>query len=195
MSYSGICVRTSAPRPIERAAGCTAEEASRWYVVHTKPLAEARAERHLQRQGYATYLPRLAQTARRCQRWTELVVPLFPRYLFLQLDALRQSLRPVHSTVGVSGVVRFGTRCAMVGDEIVAALRAREDQACGLHRLKSAAGYARGTRVRITAGPFCGIDGIFERADGEERVLILLQLLGHETAVRFPTELVVRAAF
>jgi len=165
-----------------------------WYLVHTKPLAESTAQVNLERQGYATYLPRLMHIARRQQRWLESIVPLFPRYLFLQLNAGRQSLRPVHSTVGVSNIVRFGMCCAVVCDEVIEELRSRADPATGLHRLQAAARFARGTRVRITAGPFCGINGIFERADSAERVLILLNLLGQEVPAEFPTELVVRAA-
>jgi transcriptional antiterminator RfaH len=114
--------------------------------------------------------------------------------LFLQLDAEQQSLRPVHSTVGVCNLVRFGARCAVVREEVLAELRARADPVTGLHRLQMATGFVRGTRVRIMAGPFCGINGIFEHPDGAERVTILLNLLGHEMPVRFPTELVASAA-
>ena len=33
----------------------------RWYVVHTQPNGEARADLNLRRQGFATYLPRYAR--------------------------------------------------------------------------------------------------------------------------------------
>ena len=59
--------------------------------------------------------------------------------------------------------------------------------------MRPAARFTRGTQVRITAGPFCGIDGIFERAEGAERVTILLTLLGEERPLQFPVELVERA--
>lgn len=182
MQYSALA--PLAPEPLEQ-----------WYLIHTKPLAEDTAQAHLTRQGYTTYLPRLVQTVRRRQRWTERVAPLFPRYLFLRLDSGRQSLGPVHSTIGVCNVVRFGARYAVVREEIIAELRARADSLTGLHRLQMAARFMRGTHVRITAGPFCGIDGIFERADGAERVMVLLNLLGHEMPVAFPTDLVASAAF
>jgi transcriptional antiterminator RfaH len=178
----------------ERTSGIPAETIQHWYLVHTKPLGERTARANLERQGYAIYLPQLVQATRRQQRWSNRVVPLFPRYLFLQLDSGRQSLRPVHSTVGVSNIVRFGMRCAVVRDEVLEELRARADPATGLHRLQAAARFARGTRVRITAGPFCGINGIFEQADGTERVTILLNLLGQEMPVGFPTEFVASAS-
>ena len=171
------------------------DAARQWYLVYTKPLAERSAQENLQRQGFTTYLPRLRQLMRRRQRWVESIGPLFPRYLFLQLDGARQSLRPVHSTVGVSSIVRSGMRCAVVRDEVVADLRSRADPRSGLHRLQTAARFTRGTRVRIAAGPFYGINGIFERADGAGRVTILLNLLGQQMPIGFPTELVVSAAF
>jgi transcriptional antiterminator RfaH len=122
------------------------------------------------------------------------VAALFPRYLFLQLAAGRQSLQPIHSTIGVSNVVRFGMRCAIVRDEVIDELRSRADPLTGIHALRPAARFTRGTRVRITAGPFCGIDGIFERAEGAERVTILLTLLGEQRPLQFATELVEPAA-
>src|SRR5215472_13024645 len=161
-----------------------------WYLIHTKPLAERLAQAHLQRQGYATYLPQVRQTGPCRQRRQRRVTALFPRYLFLQLALGRQSLQPIHSTVGVSNIVRFGTRCAIVRDAVIDELRSRADPVTGIHTLQPAARFARGMPVRITAGPFCGIDGIFERAEGAERVTILLTLLGEERPLQFLTELV-----
>jgi transcriptional antiterminator RfaH len=163
------------------------ESLPQWYLIHTKPLAERLAQVNLQRQGYATYLPEVRPSGHRRQRR---VAALFPRYLFLQLAVGRQSLQPIHSTIGVSNIVRFGTRCAIVRDEVIDELRSHADPVTGIHTLRSPARFIRGTRVRITAGPFCGIDGVFERAEGAERVTILLTLLGEERPLQFPTELV-----
>jgi transcriptional antiterminator RfaH len=165
-----------------------------WYLVHTKPLAERLAQLNLERQGYCTYLPQVRHVGQCRQRLRQRVAALFPRYLFLRLSVGEQSLQPIHSTTGVSDIVRFGMRCAVVRDEVIEQLRSRADPVTGLHALQPVARLARGTRVRINAGPFCGIDGIFERADGAERVTILLTLLGEERPLQFPAELVVRAA-
>lgn len=170
------------------------EPTPQWYLIHTKPLAERLAQVNLERQGYRTYLPRV----RHSRSWPggrePAVAALFPRYLFLQLSIGPQSLQPIHSTIGVSNIVRFGMRCATVRDEVIEELRSRADPLTGLHILRPIARFARGTRVRITAGPFCGVDGIFEREEGAERVTILLALLGEERPLQFPSELVERAA-
>jgi transcriptional antiterminator RfaH len=162
----------------------------RWYLIHTKPAREAVAEANLQRQGYEVHLPRVLQPVRRHRQWRECVVPLFPRYLFLQLSEGCQPLSPVRSSVGVAGIVRFGSRYAIVPDEIVIQLRLRADPESGLHRLASRPSFARGATVRITTGPFEGLDGVFERDAGSERVVVLLNLLGQDAPVRIPATFV-----
>jgi len=152
----------------------------RWYLVRTKPAGESIARTNLERQRYEVYCPRLVTTVRRRNRWREQVVALFPGYLFLRLNVGLQSLAPVRSTTGVADLVRFGVMHAVVPDSVIDELRGRADPMSGLHRLKRP-GLVSGMRVRVTAGPFDGFEGIFEREAGADRVTILLKLLGHET--------------
>jgi transcriptional antiterminator RfaH len=56
-----------------------------WYVVQTHPHAENKAAAHLQRQGFATYLPRYLKRRRHARRTEAIAAPLFPRYLFVAL--------------------------------------------------------------------------------------------------------------
>jgi len=158
----------------------------RWYLVHTKPSSESVAQSNLCRQDYEIYLPRLAQCMRRCGSSRERIVPLFPRYLFLRLNEGSQSLGPVRSSVGVAGVVRFGFSYAVVADKVICDLRAREEPESGLHRLAGVTSLLPGAPVRVTTGPFDGLEGIFERAAGSERVVVLLTLLGQDARVRVP---------
>jgi transcriptional antiterminator RfaH len=161
----------------------------RWYLIHTKPCGEALAQENLRRQGFETYLPRVAFKVRRQGRGRMCVAPLFPRYLFLQLEEGRQALSPVRSSVGVSAVVRFGLHYAIVSDEIIEELSGRADPQTGLHHLAARA-LIPGEPVRVDAGAFEGLSGVFERHAGPDRVVVLLRLLGQEAAVQFPAECV-----
>jgi transcriptional antiterminator RfaH len=158
----------------------------RWYLIHTKPLSETLALTNLERQNYEVYLPRATQSVRFNGHWRDRIVALFPRYLFLRLAEGRQSLSPVRSTLGVASVVRFGSRYTVVPDEIIASLRARADAATGLHRLVRAARLTPGTPVRIRRGPFEGLEGVFEREAGADRVVVLLNLLGQAVSAHVP---------
>lgn len=155
----------------------------RWYLIHTKPLGEGLAQMNLERQGYQAYLPRASQAVRCHGHWQHRVVALFPRYLFLRLDEGRQPLGPVRFTTGVASVVRFGSRYTIVPDEVVDGLLARVDPDTGLHRLGCEADMAPGTPVRVRQGPFDGLDAVFERPAGPDRVLVLLELLGQAVSV------------
>ncbi len=163
----------------------------RWYLIYTKRCSEAIAQANLERQNYEVYFQRVLQSIRCNGQRRERVTALFPRYLFLHLDEGRQSLAPVHSTVGVDHVVRFGSRYTTVPDEIVRNLRARADPETGLCHLASAS-FVPGAVVRVTAGPFDGLEGVFQRAAGRDRVVVLLELLGRCTPVRLPTDLIVQ---
>jgi transcriptional antiterminator RfaH len=164
-----------------------------WYLVQTKPSGESTAASNLERQGYEVYYPRLIRTVRRAGYRREAVVPLFPRYLFVRLSNLQQSLAPVRSTLGVAGVVRFGLDYAMVPSSVVHGLICRADPVSGLHRLNVSKSLPRGARIRIAEGVFRGLEGLFERDLGVDRVLVLLQLLGRPTSIAVPTDCVVPA--
>lgn len=162
----------------------------RWYLVYTKPASEALAVSNLVRQHYQVYLPQAVQTVRRAGRRFDRVGPLFPRYLFLHLNEGTQALAPVASTVGVCGIVRFASRYAMVPEQVIRDLRARADPLTGLHRISCGAKLKPGAAVRIRLGPFDGLEGVFEREAGAERVVVLLRLLGQSAAVCVPAEAV-----
>jgi transcriptional antiterminator RfaH len=157
----------------------------RWYVVHTQPQNETRAEINLRRQGFATYLP-LYQRTRRHARKTETVArPLFPRYLFVGLDLARDRWRAIQSTFGVSNLVIAGDTPLAMPDGVVEQIRARESGE-GFVTLGLPAGIGPGSRVRLIEGIFADSKGILERIADDRRVAILLELLGREVRVFVP---------
>jgi transcriptional antiterminator RfaH len=162
----------------------------RWYLIHTKPTREMVAEVNLRRQGYQVYYPRLLRPTRIRGRWVDRVAALFPRYLFLRLAVGHQAMGPVRSTVGVANIVRFGNDYTAVPDAVVENLRKRADAESGLHRLHSHAPFEPGSNVRVVAGVFEGLEGVFQRESGDERVMLLLGLLGSDTLVQLPARFV-----
>ena len=162
----------------------------RWYVIHTKRATETFAESNLQRQGYEVYLPRFAHTVRRRGRLQERIVALFPRYLFLRLNEGLQVLGPVRSTPGVASVVRFGSSYATVPDQLICALQARADSETGLHRMPLPALPAAGSTIKIADGPLYGLEGVFECESGDDRAVVLLNLLGQNTRVQVPIDFI-----
>ncbi len=144
-----------------------------WYLIYSKVRQEAVAKKHLERQGYETYLPLLQQQRRRRGRWVDVVEPLFPRYLFIHLDAHLDNWAPIRSTVGVAKIVRFGANAAQVPDPLIAALMQNEDDN-GFHHLKGEPEVRVGDKIRVVDGMMAGYEGIVTARSSLQRVEILL---------------------
>jgi transcriptional antiterminator RfaH len=154
----------------------------RWYVVQTQPHCETRAVWHLERQGYATYLPRYQKRRRHARRVEIVAAPLFPRYLFVSIDMATQRWRSIHSTVGVSRLVCNGDEPAILAEGVVEGLRRRESDA-GFVRLDSRPRFVIGEQVRIVDGIFASYLGLFDGISDGERVAVLLDMLGRKVRV------------
>jgi transcriptional antiterminator RfaH len=161
----------------------------RWYVVQTRPHAEARAAQNLKRQGFGTYLPRYCKRRRHARRVENVTAPLFPRYLFVAADLATQRWRAIHSTFGVSQLVCHGEAPVPVTESILQELWRRQDEA-GYVRLDSAPRFSPGDKVRVSDGVFSSCLGLFEGMTDSQRVAILLDLLGRKVKVVLDAELV-----
>lgn len=155
-----------------------------WYAVHCKPGQDARAELHLGNQQYEVFRP-LARVRKRCRgAMKDTIESLFPRYLFVQLDAVAENWAPIRSTRGVTGLVRFKDQPATVPTAIIDQLRQRMDAERCVDM--SQGRFAANQRVRIVDGPFNGWEGIFQARKGEDRVIILLTMMQQAQKLAFP---------
>lgn len=160
-----------------------------WLVVHTHPRAEEKALANLCRQGFEVYLPRHVKRRRHARKTDFVRAPLFPRYLFVSLDRLYEQWRPILSTIGVCNLVRQGDRPVTAAGGLIEELKARErqgdfDHEAQIRKIKP------GDPVRITAGPFADIVGQFCGVATEQRVYVLLDLLGRVVKAQLPNRAV-----
>ncbi|NNE04391.1 MAG: transcription/translation regulatory transformer protein RfaH [Xanthomonadales bacterium] len=162
-----------------------------WFAVYARPRQERIARDHLERQGFKCFLPEALNPYQRRSRANKpLVQPLFPRYLFLKAVPETQNLATVRSTRGVVGLVRSGFELVRVPEAVINMIRARLDES-GLVRLDPAP-VEEGDRVRVFDGPFCGAEGILEAKTGEQRAMLLMDLLGRQTRVEVDAMLLQR---
>jgi transcriptional antiterminator RfaH len=158
-----------------------------WFVVSTKVRREYFAQEQLMLRGVETYLPRIVEPSR--VRGKLSVAPLFPGYLFLNLD-LEQQYFNVVWTPGVRKFVAFGALPCPVDRQVIDFLRSRTGEE-GILRLERV--FHAGERVTIRSGPFEGLVGIIERpVCARGRVRVLMELLRRQTRVEVPQEIVER---
>jgi len=166
----------------------TGSESLRWYVIHTHPRQEDRAERNLLSEGLETLSPKIKQ--RRYNQYTGelayVIKPLFPRYIFARFDA-DVWLHHVRYTRGVHCVVSFGEYPTPVDGEIITIIRSRigED---GFVRISDQ--LLPGDRVMVKDGPLKNFIGIFEREMKDcDRVMILLTTVGYQAHIMIERDL------
>jgi transcriptional antiterminator RfaH len=148
-----------------------------WLLAYTKPRQERIAEENLLRQGFEVLCPQIKVQKLRRRQFTWLAEPLFPRYVFVGAHD-DQSWAPVRSTIGVASLVKFGGRFATVPPALVQTLRDSAAEPELQHPL-----FEQGQLVRIVAGPFAALQGVFQMADGAQRATVLLELLGRQSPV------------
>ena len=164
----------------------------RWYVVQTRPRQEQRAEVNLARQGYRVWLPVMERSRRRAKRIETGRAPLFPQYLFVELDIGREPWRAINGTFGVKRLLADDTHPRALPEEFVAALR----EATGDDGVSAPAppDLQPGDDVTIAVGPFVECAAVVLRLAPRERVEVLLEVLGGRVPARLPRRSVIAAA-
>lgn len=159
-----------------------------WYVVHTHPKQEDRANTNLRSLGIETISPRLRVNKYNefSGKVTHIVKPLFPNYLFSRFR-YNELFHKVRYTRGVHSLVSFNNKPAPIDDEIVELVRSQigpDGLVKTLDELKA------GDEVVINYGRFQDFCGVFERGmPDSDRVRILLN------TVSFQAHIVVDRAF
>ncbi len=159
---------------------------SQWYAVQTQSRAEDRALYHLKNQGYTVFLPRYRRRRRHARRTDTVLRPLFPGYLFVSFDTELQPWRPINGTVGVIRLVCNGSDPIPVPEDVMTELLGRAD-ANGEVKVETR-GILPGEKVEIVSGPFAECDAIFETAIDEQRVILLLNLMGRQVRTKVPAD-------
>lgn len=152
-----------------------AQTIQQWYVIHCEPLKERWAASVLrERLGLTAYLPEIRRRFRGQVRYA----PLFPRYLFVQLDLQQVALSKINTTPGVVRLVSFDDMPVPIPASVIDALRERVDS------LNSAGGLPQhnfhpGDTVRFTSGSLRGLEAVFVGPmRPSERVRVLIEFLG-----------------
>jgi transcription elongation factor/antiterminator RfaH len=160
----------------------------RWYCVRVRPKQEAVTAKMLRCDaGIEVFCPfiRFKRARRSGTMWV--TEGMFPGYLF-GLFPFADRYRHVLSISGVSTIVRFGGKPAVVPEEIIRELRAHVTDAETIVIEQS---LEPGTEVQIVGGAFAGLKAIVSRVlPARMRVAVLLEVLGMEREVEIASHAV-----
>lgn len=147
----------------------------RWFVVRSLPKQEGKAENNLRRQGYRIFLPRMSRTVRHARKLRTVLSPVFPSYMFVILDPGRDRWRAINSTMGVASMIMNLERPKPVPFGVVEHLIERTTAGFAVQASPT---LREGDPVRLISGPFANAVGRLERLDANDRVKVLLDIMG-----------------
>lgn len=162
-----------------------------WYVVHTLPFCETRAQTQIENQGFRTFLPKRLKTVRHARKLSTVTAAFFPRYLFVVLDLTRDQWRSVNGTFGVASMVMQGDQPHPVPRGVVEMLIAATDSHGNLQIGKH---LKIGGSIRVAVGPFADQLAVLDHIDGSGRIRVLLGMLGRKVTVLMHRNSVLPAA-
>ena len=163
-------------------------EDARWYACYTRARAEKQVAKTLEQRGFESYLPLVPRQRQWKDRKKVVPFPLFPSYVFGHF-----TLRDVHSiltTPGVSTIVRTRGQPTPIADEELDNVRrfAAAVASTGLEPDPRPL-IQEGQRVRVTEGPFEGVEGIVIESRGRKRVLVGIAAIGQGLEIDIDTRL------
>jgi transcriptional antiterminator RfaH len=152
-----------------------------WYLIKTKTRQENIAIQNLKNQEYSTYCATVKIDNKH--------VVLFPGYIFIHLDNKKENWSPIHSTKGVVNFVRFGLNFAQVPDTVIEFLKA--NQLINKEKLENLNQFKSGDKVQITDGVLKNCVAIFKSFKSDDRVILLMNLLGQQQSITIKQESVI----
>jgi transcription antitermination factor NusG len=149
-----------------------------WYALYTRHQHEKVVDRILSSKGFETFLPVYRALRRWKDRNKQLLLPLFPSYLFVRSYLDRRV--EIRSTPGVFGFVGTEGRPSSILSEEIESLRLAVESC---FRVEPHPFLNCGDRVRITSGPLEGTEGVLIRKKNAYRLVLSIQILGRSAAV------------
>lgn len=148
-----------------------------WFVGQVKSQSEVIAQNNLKELGFDSYYPLIKEIRPKGPR----IVPMFPGYLFIRTDSFTaQRWQVIKSTRGIYGVITNSSeRPSTLPNGWVEDLMKQGEVIMTIDKMLS---FKIGDKLMVQNGLLAGKDGVCVSTK-EERVGVLLSLLGRDTVV------------
>ena len=151
-----------------------------WIVARNKPNQDKIALINLERQNFEFFQPTFKTMSRVQNKFKEIIKPVFPGYIFISINLEENNWHKINNTRGISRIIVFGNEIPLIHCELIEDLKHRFSLNSSL---EAANPFEVGMNAEITNGPFAQLIGKIEEIDADQRIWILLDILGTQTRV------------
>ena len=146
-----------------------------WYAIHTSSHHEQRVYERLVKKSIHAFLPKMEVWSRRKDRRKRIQVPLFPGYLFVNVDLDPYITLEILDTPGVAYILGNNGKFTPIPENQIASIQKllKNDVL-----IKPYPYLKIGQRVRIVNGPLMGCEGILLKIKpNKQRLIVSIDLL------------------
>ena len=154
-----------------------------WFILQFKSNSHYQAVKNLNQQGFETFLPLHETTLRKTSRFVKSTKPLFPGYMFVSFDRTELKWHKIKNTYGVSRLVTFNSSLKSIPSAFVDNLMKRYDSS---GKLIPIAKIKKGSKIKILEGPFANFIATVEKYESEQRIWVLMDIMGRKTKIQTP---------
>ena len=147
-----------------------------WYVLHVKPRTEKKSAVYLKRYRIWHHLPLYKKVTRVQRRKVVRELPLFPGYVFAKMN-------PVERVEMLKTNLIVGTIDVPFPRKMIHELRQIAHAGRAAKEIRKVEKFSVGEPVRITRGPFYGIEGYVKQDEGKTMIVLNVEILGQAVAV------------
>jgi len=156
-----------------------------WFILQFKPNSHHQAAKNLNRQGFETFLPLHDTTLRRTSRFINTSKPLFPGYMFIRFNRADSGWHKINNTYGVSRLITFNSILNSIPTIFIDHLMKRYDTSGKLLPIQK---LKKGDQVEVLKGPFANFIATVEKYEADQRIWILMDLMGRKTKIITPSD-------
>jgi transcription antitermination factor NusG len=158
---------------------------SLWFALRVKANHEKSVATILRRKKIAAFLPLLRSRRRWSDRVKVVDLPLFPGYLFCRLDLNLDNRMPLLTTPGLLYIVGRGRTPESVDESEVLAI---QSISCSGLPYSPWPSLVIGQKVRLGAGPLCGLEGVVRRIGNKYKIYVSVTLLQRSVSVEVDSD-------
>ena len=155
-----------------------------WFLLQFKSNSHHLAVKNLNRQRFETFLPLHDTTSRRLSRFINTSKPLFPGYMFITFNRTDTEWHKINNTYGVSRLITFNSILKPIPTTFIDSLMKRYNLSSKLIPIVE---MKKGDKVKVLEGPFANFIATIEKYESEQRIWILMDLMGRKTKLQIPS--------
>lgn len=157
---------------------------SNWYLLYTRPHHEKKITIYLQERQVEHYLPMVKTIKQKQGQSKENLSPLFPSYVFVYLE----NVRDYYTASGAPGglhFVKMEGQLAVVDAKIIQNLKLVIERNMNLEVVPE---FSAGQEIVVKTGPFAGLSGEIIRHLGRQKVQIRMHIMQCSLLVSIASE-------